>query len=406
MVTVWRDDGLRERFEQLTALLKMGEPFWRHHAFKYLQLPWACEFPELAQQLRGLSYENAEQLARDDNALIDFLSAHLPIMSELAHACAIGRFAVEPLSQLPEPVDVPGRKWQQIRYFAPCVPENKSALLEWCSGKAHLGRMLARRRGTDVLALECDARLIDAGKMQAAHENASIDFYCVDVMTNAAADLLQTNHNVIALHACGDLHGQLLRVCALKHARTITLAPCCYQLIADESRYVLSQAARASGLQLRHDDLRTAVHGTVTASARKNRQRAQLQAWRLGFDLLQRELRGIDAYLETPALSTVILQTRFAECCAQLAAHHRIELPDGIDYSHYENAGRDRLRSVTAFDLPRIAFRRALELWLVLDRALFLREQGYAVTVGLFCARALTPRNILIRAMYFAAAMN
>ncbi|MNO08218.1 hypothetical protein D3C81_2307610 [compost metagenome] len=43
-------------------------------------------------------------------------------------------------------------------------------------------------------------------------------------------------------------------------------------------------------------------------------------------------------------------------------------------------------------------FRRPLELWLVLDRALFLEEQGYAVRLGLFCDYPLTPRNILILA--------
>ncbi len=35
-------------------------------------------------------------------------------------------------------------------------------------------------------------------------------------------------------------------------------------------------------------------------------------------------------------------------------------------------------------ELVRHLFRRPLELWLVLDRALFLQEQGYRVEVGSF----------------------
>jgi hypothetical protein len=43
-------------------------------------------------------------------------------------------------------------------------------------------------------------------------------------------------------------------------------------------------------------------------------------------------------------------------------------------------------------------FRRPLELWLVLDRALYLQEQGARVALGEFCAKHLTPRNIFIHA--------
>jgi hypothetical protein len=45
----------------------------------------------------------------------------------------------------------------------------------------------------------------------------------------------------------------------------------------------------------------------------------------------------------------------------------------------------------------RFLFRRPLEIWLALDRALLLQEQGYAVQLGTFCAPHVTPRNLLIQ---------
>ena len=50
-------------------------------------------------------------------------------------------------------------------------------------------------------------------------------------------------------------------------------------------------------------------------------------------------------------------------------------------------------------ELVRHLFRRPLEIWLLLDRALFLEEQGYRVEVGTFCPKPTTPRNLLIRAV-------
>ncbi|MNJ72573.1 hypothetical protein D3C77_692410 [compost metagenome] len=53
---------------------------------------------------------------------------------------------------------------------------------------------------------------------------------------------------------------------------------------------------------------------------------------------------------------------------------------------------------VRNLELVRGLFRRPLELWLLLDRALFLHEQGYRVRLGCFCPPHLTPRNLLLLA--------
>jgi hypothetical protein len=46
----------------------------------------------------------------------------------------------------------------------------------------------------------------------------------------------------------------------------------------------------------------------------------------------------------------------------------------------------------------RAAFRRPLEVWLALDRAVWLADQGLEVAVGTFCERPVTPRNVLVSA--------
>jgi hypothetical protein len=67
-------------------------------------------------------------------------------------------------------------------------------------------------------------------------------------------------------------------------------------------------------------------------------------------------------------------------------------------------AGAARLERVRRYELVRHLFRRPLELWLVLDYAIFLEEQGYQVRLGQFCARSLTPRNLMIDAVKPAGA--
>jgi len=67
-------------------------------------------------------------------------------------------------------------------------------------------------------------------------------------------------------------------------------------------------------------------------------------------------------------------------------------------WNTWEAHGWQRLAQVRNLERVRNLFRRPLELWLVLDRALYLREHGYDVQVGLFCEPRLTPRNLMILA--------
>ena len=395
----WRDVELHMHFDAITALLRAHQQFWRPQAFTVLRLPWESAYPELAKALRALSLTQAEHYAVSDRALAEFLQPYLIDTKTLSACCAVPAITACDSPQIArEPYGVPGRKLQQIRAFIADFPIDKTPVLEWCAGKAHLGRDIARQSGCTVTALEWNAELVAAGDRLSQREQLPVRMQHVDVLDSAAANFIEREQRVVALHACGDLHLQLLRGCAERQPQSVLLAPCCYQLIAADTYRPLSQHALANDLELSKLDLHTAVQGSVTSPVRVQRQRKQLQSWRLGFDLLQREWRGIDEYLPTPSLPFSVLNGSFAEFCSDLALRYRIERPLIVDFARYEAAGTERLREVTALDLPRILFRRALELWLALDRALFLQEHGYAVEIGEFCARALTPRNVMIRA--------
>lgn len=103
----------------------------------------------------------------------------------------------------------------------------------------------------------------------------------------------------MALHACGDLHVRLIQLASARGCTQLAIAPCCYNRTQGPLYQPLSSAAQASALQLSLDDLGLPLSETVTAGARVRRQRDLSMARRLGFDLLQRQQRGIDAYLPT-----------------------------------------------------------------------------------------------------------
>lgn len=393
-------EALLARFAALDAFLIEHQALWKPRPFTHLQLPWEASYPELAEWLRGRSLEEAEH-SHNQPCLLDAPEPFASLAALSLELSAVGELPVHALEAAGHRlnVDVPGRKWQQIEAFASRLQfvDAPSHWLDWCSGKGHLGRRLLQT-GQQLTCLEYDPALVSSGQALSQRHQLHALHVEQDVLAANAASFLNADHTPVALHACGDLHVRLIQLANAAGCKQLAIAPCCYNRISLSEYQPLSPQALRSDLQLSLEDLSLPMSETVTAGARVRRQRDTSMARRLTFDLLQRQLRGIDEYLPTPSLPSAWLDKSFADYCHHLAALKELSTIGPQDWSALEAAGWKRLAEVRNLELLRGLFRRPLELWLVLDRALFLFEQGYAVRLGTFCETPLTPRNFLLLA--------
>jgi hypothetical protein len=393
-------ETLLARFTALDAFLTTHQALWKPRPFTHLQLPWETSWPKLAGWLRARSLDDAE-IAHNQPALLD---APEPFASLAAASLALSAVDELPAHALEAAghrlnVDVPGRKWQQIEAFASRLQfaDAPRHWLDWCSGKGHLGRRLLQT-GQQLTCLEYDPALVASGQALSQRHQLHALHIEQDVLAANAGAFLNAEHTPVALHACGDLHVQLIQLASAAGCKQLAIAPCCYNRISLTEYSPISSAAKESGLQLSLDDLALPMSETVTAGARVRRQRDTSMARRLGFDLLQRQVRGIDEYLPTPSLPSTWLEKPFVDYCHHLAELKELSTIGAQNWSALEALGWQRLAQVRNLELLRGLFRRPLELWLVLDRALFLFEQGYTVRLGTFCETPLTPRNFLLLA--------
>lgn len=391
---------LAQRFERLDHLLTLCRPWWQYQPYHHLAIAFAGEAPELAALLDGLSLAELNRLDGDMSALASLLAPWIPQGAELQALSELTRFEAEPVEcGKAMALHMPGRKQTQIEAFTGCLPPHEGPYLEWCAGKGHLGRLLSVHRRAEVTSLEWQGQLCEEGRRLAERDGARMRFIEADAFAAESVALIAPEHHALALHACGELHTHLLEGAAARGARGVTLSPCCYHLIRGTHYRPLSRAARASALGLSKADLRLPLQETVTGGARIARLREQEVVWRLGFDCLQRQVRGVDEYLPVPNMQKSLLTGSFEAFCRWAAERKGIALPAGLDYDGLLARGEARYGDVARMELVRHLFRRPLEIWLGLDRALFLQEQGYRVELGEFCAKPMTPRNLLIRAV-------
>lgn len=387
---------LSEQFLSLDALLVQYQRYWRFSPFAQPGLAWPET--ELAQQLQQLNAEQTEQLAQDEAKCRDYFAPFFPELKQL-RPFALPAFAVASAAPFWFSRDIKGRKLEQIQAFAVQMQSSDQPVLEWCAGKGHLGRWLALGSKRQVTSLEWQAVLCQEGQQQAEKLNLHQHFIHTDVLADQVYAYLKPQQQVVALHACGDLHSRLLQLASRAGTRQLDIVPCCYHLIATEQYQPLCAEARQSALvPLSRDELKLAVQAQVTAGERVARLRHTEVLWRLAYQELYQALQNVTEYRPLASVPKHWFSAEFCAFAHWAAAQHHWKIPPDINWDLYLQLGQQRQLLVQKMQLVRSLFRPLLEQWLVLDRALFLQQQGYQVQVKQFCDYQLTPRNLMISA--------
>jgi hypothetical protein len=409
--------AIQLRLAQLDALLHKYETIWKDEPFQHLSLRWQDSYSKLYFSLINLSDDQLHHLSQTPSALIRLIDEQLELGGQLIElsSCPSLSKTKQINNKLPSSYinGIPGRKLNQIIAFSEHLSGSDKtntskerynqvslytkSFTDWCCGKGHLARVMHYQHKAPVIGLEYSPKLCVKGNNLSKKLAVDVTIIEQDVLQPLNTPELFQNHQT-ALHACGDLHRQMIIKSASNKAPTISFSPCCYHLTDDYEYQMISNFQ--SALSINKEQLKLAVQETVTAPQRDQKQRRILKLWRVAFDLIQREATGHDQYQHCPSLPLSAVNLGFPSLVEKFSEHLQIKLSTDIPLDDYLHRAEKRLNQIERLELARQGFRRALELWLVYDRSLFLAEQGYHVTIGTFCSRDITPRNIMIQAVH------
>ena len=404
----------------LGQLLQRHQSLWRPRPFMDPDVPWRPSLPAAHAWFESLSLDAIDVveagISRSDRLVEAFAGADAP--AELTDLVERIEATMAPLRQRLPTLGlapsrrllwrVPGRKWAQIVALGdvaavalPTMPDVKR-IVDWCSGKGHLGRLLAATAELPVIHLEHQAKLCRVGLELSERAGcvASTTFHEVDVLadSDAAVSTLDGQTVAVALHACGALSSTLTQGAAERGVAGVVASTCCYHKLRDgQDVYApLSDAARGVELVLDRGALRLPTADEVNAGRGKRLRRRRELAWRQAVQLLVTEASGDPTYRALGAFPRSQLGLPFERFVAVVADELALPLPSAWDPVTAERHGWERARRARGLALLRGCFRRAMETWLIGDQAAWLQQQGYQVHLGTFCPAAITPRNLVI----------
>ncbi len=394
---------MQSTFQQLNKFLLNNQTLWRFEPFHCSRegaFCWPEESLPLQNWLNKLTIKQIEALKQHPQKLLEELSCFVPELDVTTQLIQLPRSESSTLQRnLNLETGIPGRKLTQIQALGQSAIRRQQGgeWLEWCSGKGYLGRLLSFYSATPVVSFEYQQTLCEEGQKEADYLALPMTFVQGDAFCSESQTLFHSDQHAVALHACGDLHVRLMHYAAKANNSAISFSPCCYHLIESDHYQAQSELGKSSGLTLSKTELRIPLQETVTGGERVKRHRQQEMSFRLGLDALLREQLGFEQYCPIPSIKKSLLNEGFTAFCRWAAEQKHFELPDN-DFSHYEGVGIERFWQMERLSLIQQGFRRPLEMWLVMDKAMYLEERGYRVELSEFCDREVTPRNILVHA--------
>jgi SAM-dependent methyltransferase len=289
------------------------------------------------------------------------------------------------------------RKRAQIDAFARLVlplSAHATRVVDVGSGHGHLTRDIAERIAVPVVGLERDAALAD--RARTLSPSASVEFAVTDVLHDGL--VFSPGDCVIALHACGELGDATVESVA-RCGASLALVGCCLQKRRASSRHPLC-AMGAFGEAL---DLPKSVLGLSNLTARDDGVEATRSE-----NLAARERRLALHRLLTAALGELrfgaeiegvnrrAAQRDLASLVARAFAVRRLPAPPAAAVDEAARWAALQHARTRRLSLPRAMLARALEVFVLLDRARYLEERGLEVAVGPIFPASVSARNLAV----------
>jgi hypothetical protein len=263
------------------------------------------------------------------------------------------------------------------------------------SGHGHLTRAIADRTERPVLGLERDAVL--AGRARAMSRGRSPSFAITDVLRDGLAPA--AGDCFVGLHACGELGDAMVTSVARTPGTSLALVGCCLQKRRQLSRSPLCPvpgmreklelSRRLLGLSnLTARDQGVEASRSENLAARERRlalHRLLVERW--GPLRLGAEMDGLNRRVAQHELSVLV---------ARAFARRGAPAPSAAAIDRAARWARDTHARSRRLSLPRSLLARALEVYVLLDRAMHLGQKGFVVRIGTAFSAEVSARNLAL----------
>ncbi|MBL7663886.1 MAG: methyltransferase [Bacteriovoracaceae bacterium] len=396
--------NLVQQFNQIRDFLNIYHFLWKNEILNHYPNRFPDFFEAWVDELMDFSDEELAQLEghyQVPTRASDELKKYYATICELM-PIPIFEFTPQKL-QL---VKIKEKKEHELQGVAELMKELKfQRVIEFGGGVGHGGEFLSEKYSKEVISLDHNEYFQDLGRKRLVKYPKEIQLIFEHMFISPEQLRLKNwmNKDVealcLGLHACGSLSNHLMDFFHESKASYLLNFGCCYEKY--ETPVNLSQVAKKAPLPLTTEALHFAARSYVPLTQQDiiERKKVKHHRYLLQFYLAQKNLAHGPQTLGS-------------------ASHEDYQLP-WADYANkqlsklgFEAANRAELTDFAAgvnqqklyyryflAGLLRNALGRLIELYIVLDRAMYLEDLGHEARIYEVFDRHISPRNIALLAV-------
>lgn len=402
----------RKRLLEITTFLKPYQRIWQNEIMLLYPDPLQYHPMDWVEELAGIrnKHDIIQLEKKEGRGLI-----HNPELLAFYQR-------IEELCQMPSIPDLPPmpfdfktflymtpKKQYEIKRLAPLINAKYQQhvianIVDIGGGIGLLAQTLNNQYRLKVTTLDMDPVLQKTGSTRydefAKDPDNKVQYHQVKVSPSELKfnSLLTPDSMTIGLHTCGELANAQLQASAKAGLKSIINFGCCYQLLEDTSAQNISTFAQSM------KDAIFMKHFALTLAARAHRKmdekdfdlKMKVKLYRYSIHIMLHEVYGIKELVSLGNSSPKLYDESFGHYATEQL--RRINLTpkpiEQIEKFYQDPKLQDLIWKMIAAGLIRNALGRVLELYLLLDRTIFLEEQGYQVELMEFFDEATSPRNL------------
>lgn len=390
---------LKKSFLHLYCFLKNHSYLHKLEIMERFPYPLQNPYHEWVLELMNLSDEQLIDLECYSNT--QFLNSQelIYFIKETQSLSQIEKLEVSP-SKIAKELNrkLTPKKTHEIQTIKSMVESIKglSTIIDIGSGAAHLSSAIVCDNNLESFCLDLNEQFQKAGKEKLLH-------WCPDVLERIKFVNIEFNEGekfefefnpdkalMVGLHACGPLSTSIIKSFESNKCKELINFGCCYHKLKDE--YNISKLGKEYNLKFTNHALTMAAKCYSIFGLEEFRKRVLVKRFRYTLHFYCQEI------LKRPFKT--LGNAKKKDYQGQFAKYAKTYLPDlsssddELNEYFYSENNQFNLRYAICAGVLRSKLARTIEIYLNIDRVLFLKEKGYDVKLMEVFERSYGPRNL------------
>lgn len=286
---------------------------------------------------------------------------------------------------------------EQLRNFISKNSEAKN-IIDIGGGVGHLARILSHYDGMNATSIDLNKEFQELGKKRIKKYPIPEDAGEISFLNKSFDSKLlkQLHYDLsVGLHTCGELAVEHLKC----HDKPLINFGCCYHRL-DESTFPLSKFCQENlPFTFSNEAYTLATRSHYGACEKQFTKTKKVKDYRFALSYLLKKYYYRDDFFSVGSSVNSTYKSNFSDYAKErlLAINYEIKhTDDELDQFYQKSETQNFVREIYLCNVFRWRFGRALELLIILDRAIWLREQNKNVVIKAVFDPAISPRNLAI----------